>query len=115
MSNIEVNETTTYFTFHDKSIEAIEGNIFSNSEYEEITIDIQGTASSFEVIFEGKVDSNSEWSSIMFANLTDLSLNTKATELNSKWNNNINGLFYLRVRITNITDGYLTIIGRLKK
>lgn len=105
---------TKEFIFHNKSTEISDGDTLENFNYEEITIDIQGTATSFEVVFEGKVSSNSEWSPIMFANLTDLSLDTKATQLNTKWNNSITGLVYIRARIANISDGYLSIVGRLK-
>mgnify|MGYP001005595113 FL=1 len=102
------------FIFHKQSTQTSEGKILVNNSFEEITIDIQGTAQSFEAIFERKVDKNSEWTPIMFGNLTDLSLNTKVTELNTNWNNNISGYLYLRVRIINIQEGYLTIVGRLK-
>lgn len=105
------------FIFHKQSIQISEGKTLANAindSFEEATIDIQGTAQSFEILFEGKVDENSEWTPIMFGNLTDLSLSATVTELNTKWNNNISGLAYLRVRIISISGGYLTIVGRLK-
>ncbi|MDV3428193.1 MAG: hypothetical protein LIR50_14435 [Bacillota bacterium] len=102
------------FIFHDHSDTVNDGEIFINPNTEEITIDITGTAQSFEVIFEGKVNNDSEWSPIMFGNLNDLSLDTKATKLNTQWQNEISGYGYFRVKITNISGGYLTIKGRLK-
>lgn len=100
--------------FHNQSTQATDGEILKNTQFEEITIDIQGTSTDFEVIFEGKVDENSEWTSLMFGNLTDLSLNDRTTKLNTKWNNDISGFNFLRVRIVSISDGYLTVVGRLK-
>lgn len=105
----------TDFTFHDRTtiisdgLEYINHNIgFSTT----LDLDIYGTATTSAVIFEA-MGLNGRYRPIQGFNseTTDLSSTTLSND--SSWQFDLTGKSKFRVRITVISDGFLTIKGKV--
>jgi len=101
------------FIFQNKSTSINDGEIYTNSYGDAITIGIYGTSSSFEVVFEGKVNEESNWVPLQFANLTTLDLKNSCTDIDTIWNASIAGIQFFRCRIQSINNGDISVVGNI--
>lgn len=77
-----------------------------------ITFSIKGDSSSRTLVFEASVN-GTEYYAIKCANLTTLSLATQTTGNDELWQVDITGLHSFRVRVSAISGGDVTVLGRV--
>ncbi len=77
-----------------------------------ITFQITGTSTSRTIIFEGSVD-GVNYVPMVCANLTTLDLETQTTGKDELWQVDISGIHLFRTRISAISGGNITVVGRV--
>lgn len=85
-------------------------NVISN--FVTANIEITGTATSFNIVFEAQVLNSNQWHEIVAVNLKNLNIDTKATE-KGIYQLDLTGLTKVRTRLTSISGGNLTVKGRV--
>jgi hypothetical protein len=74
-----------------------------------INIVVTGTATSFEMNFEGKLDET--WSKVMGVRLDNLSLSDKADTKEKIYQVDLTGIEKFRCNLTSVTGGNVTVYG----
>jgi hypothetical protein len=105
------NNSVTSAIFHDAITTASSGKEYGISNEETITVEINGTATSSTVIFEGKGWSGN-WYLIQGVNLSTLDMATQTTSKGQIWQFDLTGLVGIRMRVSNIVGGNLSVVGR---
>jgi hypothetical protein len=105
-------ETLSFFTFQDTATAIQNGNECVANKASAVTFEITGTSTSRTILFEGLSLSNS-WYPIQCANLSTLSLATQTTENNTIWQADISGLLRFRTRIASVSEGNVSIKGKV--
>jgi hypothetical protein len=111
MGNIGV----TNVTFHDATITVSNGKEYSIGYGEDtLNVEINGTATSSTVVFEGKGLSGN-WYLIQGVNLSTLDMATQTIGKGQMWQFDLTGLVGIRMRISAINSGNLSVVGRAVK
>ena len=107
------NVISDIFTFHDGSNSIGDGNLLNiKADYVLMNISVTGNATDFNLIFEAKANDTDDFTPIMCANLSTLTLSSNATA-NGKYQMSLEGLMRARVRISKITTGSVKVIATI--
>lgn len=88
------------------------GTEYKNTIGDIITFEVTGTSTTSTIVFEGKGSSGAYYP-IACINLSTLDSDTQTTGINEIWQSSLTGLIGFRTRITSISDGYISIQGRV--
>ena len=107
-----MNRSQAVITFLDAVETPVLGEqYFTNSKSEIMNIEISGTSTDFQIIFEGKVKEH--WRPVMAVNLEDLSYSTSASNFTGIWQLSLIGLNFVRISVVSIVNGNVTVVGRV--
>ena len=76
------------------------------------TIEVYGTATSFELEISGQTLSDNFYS-IIAVKLSDLTINSIITELDTLWQVDLNGLTKLKAELKSISGGTLNVVAKV--
>lgn len=100
-------------TFHNNTIAISNGNILNIiTGMVTMNIFITGNATGTTCIFEGK-DEDGNWYPVNCANLSSNAYANQTTGKNEVWQADLTSWFAFRIRISAITNGGLTIKGKV--
>lgn len=89
-----------------------EGDFFATTPTSSImNLEISGTSTNFQVVFEGMVDS--EWRPRSAVNLATMEFGTTASDFVGTWELSLVGLNFVRVRLDSIANGNVSVVGRV--
>lgn len=103
------------FTFQDKATNPQNGKECLINMATEITFEISGTATTSQVIFEGKSNYEGKYYPIMCIKLDDLNMATGTIGISELWQVPVTSLFSFRVRVASVSNGYISVIGKIAK
>lgn len=102
------------FKFFDKCTTPSESNILNNSYGgSELSIQVDGTATSFEIVVSGKVNvEESEYHPIGVVALKDFSSYETVSDY-GMFVVSLDGVSHIKMEITSVTGGYVTCFGKI--
>ena len=98
--------------FINEASSATISDIFDNYKGDVITLQASGDASAFSAKLEGRSDINADWSELAMINLKDLSVNN-AIATTDVYQSGLTGVTQIRVNLTSVSGGSVTIFGRV--
>ena len=105
------NSISTFYTFHEGQTIADNGNIMTCGANDVLmVISVTGNATGFNLSFPAKSHYNDVYTPIKCVNLETLALSTSATS-NGKYQMSLEGLCSVKIDLTSITSGAVTVIG----
>lgn len=108
------NRTKLVHTFHANTTSSNIGKELSiTQEMTTLNVDISGINAGLNVEFEAKIDNNTTWKNIQGVSLGTMSLASSALSSNLIYQFDLTGLYKIRLNVTSITSGDVTIIGRV--
>lgn len=104
--------TQENFKFIQEATGAKISESWTNNHCDTLELQVSGTFTDLSATVEGKVDINAEWTQVGTVNLTKFA---KALTLTEKgiYAVDIGGLFGVRVNVTSVSGGNVTIFGRV--
>lgn len=100
------------FTFQNAVTEAGNGNVFTPEFADVISIEFSGTASSFTAVFE-ELGESGAWHAIAGIRRSDFAPGSSVTAKTGRWDVTLSGVLSLRVRVSAVSGGNLTVKGKL--
>lgn len=100
------------FLFQDGATATGNGNLLYVNKNDVVTVEIYGTATSGTVVFEGLMPSGAYYS-IRGIRLSDYTIANQSTALSELWQIDTLGLVAIRMRITAVDGGYITVNSKV--
>jgi hypothetical protein len=105
------NRLKTGFKLHNQATQAGNGEeILISRQMLTANIDIDGTASSFTIVFEGKSSDNTDYRAIMAVNLSTFDMASTTSTLNTLWQVGLDGLVAFRCRLSTVSGGNVSVV-----
>lgn len=104
-------ESFKSITFHEDASASGVGTSLDVERATLLTVEIFGTATSSNVKFEAQVNSNN-WAPVAGINLATLTNNTETSGKSEIWQISLAGLTKIRMNLTAVDGGSITVTGR---
>lgn len=104
------NSRSRFWTFHNQATATGDGfELGVGANDVTMNVDISGTASAATLVFEGLSNDDGNWRSIMCVNLSTYDMATSTSMIGSLWQFSLEGLVKVRVRLSAVSGGYITV------
>jgi len=107
------NRPIAFIKFQENTIAPSDGEILSvNTGSSILNIDIKNTSTDAVLNFEARINENLDWVKINAVNLTNYDISTTANT-DGIYQIDLTGLSFVRCRVSDITDGDITVNGKV--
>jgi len=108
------NAPQTIFSFHNSTSAISSGNeLIISTNMSTINVELNGNATGVTLNFEALSIDGGSWYGIQGVNLTTMTLASSVTTLGSIYQFDLTGSYKFRIRVSAITSGTVSAIGRV--